>query len=272
MKKTDIIIKESNAVARARIEPKTDSVWEERIIAALLSKIRTEDNVFYEQILSFEELNSANPSTQEYSAIKKAVKSLVHKVYFMPNGRRGLEGWPIFEHIKLNDDASIQAKINSALSVHLLELKNQFSLRSLPEFRALSGTYAQQLYRFLNSWKNADEVKVELKELHELLQTPESFREDFKDFRVNILEPVAKELNAKTSLKYDWKAICKGRGGKVIAIKFTFPQPKETTKTPKEKPIRQAATVETPKPKPEDILTPEQMAADIAKFKAERGA
>ena len=264
--KKDEIIKESNAVARACIKPKTDSVWEERIIAILLSKVRMEDKIFNEQVIPFEELgNGGELSTREHAEAKKAINKLSDKKYIMPQGWRGIMIYPIFEHIGIDDAGNITAKLNPGLCEHYIELKGHFALRSLPEFRALSGTYAQQMYRFLNSWRAQGEVRVDIKDLHELLATPETFKKDFAGFRRRVLEPVAEEINKKTDLKYTWKPIIKGRGGKVVAVKFTFaatlPAPKATMKSTSASTPAPTKTID-----PDDIVTPEQMAADLERL------
>jgi plasmid replication initiation protein len=221
-KKADHIVKESNAVARARIKPKTDSIWEERIIALLLAKIRIDDQVFHDQTISFEELNDERVmSTLEHQEVKRAIEELSHKTYVMPQGWRGVSIYPIFQHIIIDDDGNINAKFNPGLCEHYLALREQFTLRSLPEFRMLSGTYSQQLFRFLNSWKNNAEVTVDIKELHEFLSTSPSMRKDFKEFRRALLERAHAEITEKTSLQYTWEPIRKGLR-KVDAIRFSF--------------------------------------------------
>jgi plasmid replication initiation protein len=220
--KQNQLVKESNVVARAKIKPKTDSVWEERIISLLLARVRVGDKVFYEQTLSFEELNEGREmSSREHSEAKRAVDELGHKTYVMPYGWRGIDVYPIFQRILIDDKGNIRAKFNSELCEHFLELRKQFAIRSLPEFRQLSGTYAQQLFRFLNSWKSTVEVVVGIGELHEFLSTPPSFRENFKAFRMRVLEPVHKEISEKTSLSYMWEPIREGLR-KVIAVRFSF--------------------------------------------------
>jgi plasmid replication initiation protein len=216
------LVKESNAVARAKIKPKTDSVWEERIISILLAKVRVADRVFHEQVISFEELNAGRAmSSREYSEARRAIDELGHKTYVMPEGWRGIAVYPIFQYVMIDDDGNIRGKFNSALCEHFIDLRKQFAIRSLPEFRELSGTYAQQLFRFLNSWKSTKEVTIGIDELHEFLSTPPSFRENFKAFRLRVLEPAYKEISEKTSLYYTWEPVRKGLR-KVESIRFSF--------------------------------------------------
>jgi hypothetical protein len=89
-KKTNYIVKESNAIARARIKPTTESVWEERIIAFLLAKVRVEDRAFHEQVMSFQDLNEGRAmSSSQHAEVSKAIERLADKKYVMPHGWRG---------------------------------------------------------------------------------------------------------------------------------------------------------------------------------------
>jgi plasmid replication initiation protein len=221
-KKTNQIVKKSNTIARAKIKPKTESVWEERIIAFLLAKIRVEDEAFHEQVMSFEELNEGQAmSSSQYAEAKRAVENLWGKTFAMPLGWRGVEGYPIFQHLGIDDEGNIKAKLNPLLCEHYLKLREQFAERSLPEFRRLSGTYAQMLFRHLNSWKARGEVDISIKELHDFLSVPPSLRKDFSLMRARILEPAHREITEKTSLSYTWEPVRKGLR-KVEAVHFTF--------------------------------------------------
>jgi len=240
-KKTNQIVKESNAIARAKIKPKTESVWEERIIAFLLAKIRIEDEAFHEQVMSAQDLNEGRPlSTREYAEVSKVIEDLADKKYVMPQGWRGMMIYPIFQRLGIDDKGNIQAKLNSGLCEHYLKLREQFAERKLPEFLTLSGTYAQQLFRLLNSWKARGEVEISIAELHDFLSVPESFRKDFKSFRVYVLERARREITEKTSLAFTWEPIRKGLR-KVEAVHFTFgvkaiaPEVRKAEATPKKK-------------------------------------
>jgi plasmid replication initiation protein len=221
-KKTDIIVKESNTVARARILPPACSVWEERIIACLVAKNRQDDTAFAVHKISVGELAAtARLSNDQHQKIRQAVKKLMQTGFEIPQQGRGVKFIPVFALIGIDDDGNIEAQINHLLKPHYLELDKQFALRSLPEFRALSSTYSQQLYRFLNSWKSEPEKIVSLEELHALLDTPQSFRKDFKAFRTRVLEVAHREINASTSLEFDWEPVKQGLR-KTIAVRFTF--------------------------------------------------
>lgn len=53
-----------------------------------------------------------------------------------------------------------------------------------------------------------------------MLDTPPSFRADFKAFRVRVIEKAHKDIQEKTSLRFEWEPVKAGRT--VEAIRFLF--------------------------------------------------
>ena len=59
-----------------------------------------------------------------------------------------------------------------------------------------------------------------------MLNTPESFRKNFKDFRRWVLEKAYKDISKHTTLSYEWEPIKKGRS--VDSIRFIFSKAKSS--------------------------------------------
>jgi plasmid replication initiation protein len=215
---------ESNDVARAKVSPAPESVWEWRIINQLVAKNRENDKAFAVHKISFKELEPTKKlSGGEHREIKKSVLKLAHITIEIPKGNRGVRVTPIFAVISLDDDGNIEAQLNHMLKPHYLALERNFTLYSLPEFRLLSSVYSQAMFRYLHSWKNLDkgEHTATLEELHALLSTPESLRKDFRNFRSRVLEPAHREITEKTGLYYEWEPVREGLR-KVVAVRFVF--------------------------------------------------
>jgi len=159
----------------------------------------------------------------------------------MRMGRKGSKAFPIFAYISINDEGVIKAKLNQDLREHYLELKKEFAIRLLPNFAKLTSTYAQQLFRCLNSWKGLDEVTIPMSDLHTVLSTPASVRKDFKEFRTRVLEIAHREITdpEKTALFFEWQPVKEGLQ-KVIAIRFIFnPAMAKSQETPEERAKRE---------------------------------
>lgn len=215
---------ESNEIARARISPSPNSVWELRILQHIVTKNRENDKAFAVHKISTKELaNTSRLSTRQHREVKKAVSRLGHMTIELPMQGRGAKFFPAFAEIDIDDAGNIEAQINPRLKPHYLGLEENFTLYALPEFRALTSIYSQLLFRYLHSWKNLNKgvYLASLEELHFLLSPTESLKKDFSLFRARILEPAHREITGKTSLKFDWEPIRKGLR-KVIAVRFVF--------------------------------------------------
>lgn len=215
------IVKESNAIARAQLRPQAESVWEERIISQIVAFNRVDDTEFPETDFLLGRLFDGRKkiSGREFLEIGKAVERLASTTYTIYHSRKKFEIYPIFARIAY-DNGIISACLNPKLKPYFLQLRREFSMRSLPEFRSLSSIYAQQIYRFLCSFRALEETEVEIERLHFTTTAPESLKADFRKFRTRVLEPAEKEINSKTSLKFRWEPIKQGR--KVVAVRFIF--------------------------------------------------
>lgn len=215
------IVKESNAIARAQLRPQAESVWEERIISQIVAFNRRDDEEFPEADFMLGRLVDGRKKISGYvfQQIGKAVERLASTTYTIYHSRRKYDIFPIFARISY-DNGVISAKLNPELKPYFLQLRREFSMRSLPEFRSLSSIYSQQIYRFLCSIRALDDTDVDIERLHFTTTAPESLKADFRKFRTRVLEPAEKEINSKTNLKFHWEPIRRGR--KVMAIRFIF--------------------------------------------------
>lgn len=220
-KKCGNTIKESNAIARAQLLPPSESVWEERIIAQVAAFNRMDDEEFPEAAFMLGQL--FDPKTKisgaKFQQINKAVERLASTTYKVYKSRTRFDIFPVFARISY-DNGIISAKLNPELKPYYLQLKREFSMRCLPEFRCLSSIYAQQIYRFLCSIRAMGEATIDIEQLYFVTTAPESFKQNFKDFRRRVLEPAEKEINSKTRLNFRWEPIRQGR--KVTVIRFIF--------------------------------------------------
>ena len=215
------IVKESNAIARAQLRPQAESVWEERIISQIVAFNRVDDTEFPETDFLLGRLFDGRKkiSGREFLEIGKAVERLASTTYTIYHSRNKFEIYPIFARIAY-DNGIISACLNPKLKPYFLQLRREFSMRSLPEFRRLSSIYAQQIYRFLCSVRALEETEVEIERLHFTTTAPDVLKANFSKFRARVLEPAEKEINSKTNLKFRWEPIKQGR--KVVAVRFIF--------------------------------------------------
>lgn len=218
---TGKVVHKSNAIARARWSP--DSIWEPRIIAILASKINSNDTYLQTYDIPVVEIIGKNPGGKDYlqfeRAIEKAVDKVMSRVITIRNNN-DWEKYPLFSSCKYRSKKGILTiGIHHELKEHFLQLK-QYIKYNLTEFMLLPSIYSQRIFEILKSWNDKDETIIDLNELHDMLETPKSFKDSYKDFRRFVLEKAHKDINKQTTLKYSWEPIKTCRA--VTAIKFTF--------------------------------------------------
>jgi plasmid replication initiation protein len=215
------IVKKSNAIARARWQP--ESIWEPRIVALVASKVREDDEDFLTYRIPVAELTGVSDENlcgNQYRDIAKAIGHLGKATLrIQGNKPRNFRQYNIFAMCGYEDGYLI-AGLHPDLKPHFLHLKSQFTAYNLMEYLTLPSAYSQRMFEFIKSWSNAPEVLISVVELHEMLNTPESFRKDFRQFRTRVLAKAHKDITANTSLRYEWEVVKKGRS--YVSVRFIF--------------------------------------------------
>lgn len=221
------LIKKSNAIARAQWKP--ESVWEPRIVALVASKVREDDEDFFTYRIPVAELtmvSKENLSGNQYEEIKKSIIHLSKaSIRIQGNKPKNFRQYGIFAMCGYEDGCLI-AGFHPDLKPHFLNLKAQFTAYNLFDYLSLPSSYSQHLFEILKSWSNLPEVIISVAELHETLNTPPSFRKDFKAFRTRVLEKAHKDIHAKTNFRFEWEAVKSGRS--VETIRFLFAPGRKT--------------------------------------------
>ena len=154
-----------------------------------------------------------------YKELKKAAHSLLDQKLFRKIGKNGFQGYTLFATI-IYENGIITGEFHQELKPFFLEVKKKFTRLSLNQYLKLPSVYSQQMFGFLQSWHDQPDIEVPVQELHEMLDTPESLRKDFRNFRLRVLEKAHKDITGLTSLRYEWEPVKKGRA--VVAVRFIF--------------------------------------------------
>lgn len=212
------IVKKSNALARARWS--VESVWEPRLVALLASRVQPDDTDFHVYEIPVAEIMRGSTGGKDYREIEAVVDRVMSRVLTI----RDNDGWTkynVFSRCRYRKkDSILELGFHPDLKPHYLNLQKHFARYNLIEFLTLSSTYSQRMFEFLKSWDDQPEKEVGLEELFDLLDAPQSFKKDFRNFRIRVLEKSYKDIHEKTSLRYEWEPIKQGRS--VVAIRFIF--------------------------------------------------
>lgn len=219
------IVKKHNELVRSKINiaNKTAS----RILACLVAAIRHDDTRFKDAYsVPLRDYLPNDEGGMLYKQARTACKELIGATVETelpdpdnPGGDPIFHVMPFFTSIKYRK-GNVEAKFNPEMSGLLLQLRQCFTQYNLMEYLTLPSVYSQKLFEIIKSWSNAPEVVLSVAELHRLLDTPPSFRADFKAFRIRVIEKAHKDIQEKTSLRFEWKPIKVGRT--VEAIRFIF--------------------------------------------------
>jgi plasmid replication initiation protein len=214
-------VRQSNDFARNRLN--IHDLMAVRILACLASTVREDD-------VNFRELSVSAKSVLEhtggsnYKVLKMSCSKLLGCILEKKlNDRGGFQKYTLFSTIGYKDGV-IFARFHPDLRSFFLGLKSHFTKYDLKEFLKLPSIYSQKLFEYLKSWDDCIERIEDIEMICIILDVPESFRSNFKDFRRRVLDKAHEDISKLTSLRYEWEAIKKGTGktSPVTAIRFIF--------------------------------------------------
>ena len=219
------IVKKSNALARARWS--VDSVWEPRLVALLASKVKQDDEDFQTYEIPITELidhSKKLASGKTYQELTKVVDHLMGRILTIHDSNgKGWTKYTIFSRCRYrHEDGILELRFDPDLKPHYLQLQKNFVKYSLMEFLLLPSIYSQRLFEYLKSWCSENEHIESINNLHEMLNTPKFIKENFKNFRIRVLEKAYNDITKHTNLRFKWEPIKQGRA--VVAVRFIFPK------------------------------------------------
>ncbi len=216
------LVKKHNELVRSKIS--ITNVDGSRILANLIACIRHDDVDFQDTYRIAPKDFMADTSGRGYTTIKTVCRELAKATAEIeepdPDGPHPiLSIYTFFSSITYRKGI-ISARFNAEMKPLLLDLRRCFTQYNLMEYLTLSSIYSQRIFEFLKSWDDKPEKIIPVAELNEMLNTPESFRANFKELRRWVLEKAHKDITTKTTLSYEWEPVKQGRA--VVAVRFIF--------------------------------------------------
>ncbi|KJV29114.1 hypothetical protein VI06_10920 [Aquitalea magnusonii] len=117
-------------------------------------------------------------------------------------------------------EGTVALRFTPDVAPHLVKLERQFTSYKLAQASALRSLYSWRLLELLTQYESTGWRQIDVEDLHHTMETPESYRKNFKDLRRWIIEPAVKELTEKDGWIIAWEPVKAGR--KVSAVKFVF--------------------------------------------------
>lgn len=214
------IVKATNELFRCKYKIK--DVVAGRIFMAFASLVDHKDvkdnQSFVEYKISADSiLSDTCMGGDNYKQLQDAAYSLVDQKIELRISKNEFYYYTLFSKIGYKDGIII-GEFHKDLMPFFLIAKERFTKMQLSEYMQLPSIYSQCIFSFLKSWSDKSVITVKLLDLHEMLDTPQSFRKDFYEFKRRVLEKSRKDINEKTSLRFEYEAIKFGRS--VNEIKF----------------------------------------------------
>lgn len=158
-------------------------------------------------------------SGEKYNAIRSAAYTLLDQKIEQKVGKTGFKAYTLFSTIEYNNGI-IRGEFHKDLIPFFIIAREKFTKLKLTEYIELPSIYSQSIFGLLKSWSDKNEITIKLSELHTILDSPQSFIKDFRQFRTRVLEKAYKDINEKTSLSYEWEPIKTGRSFSEIKFRF----------------------------------------------------
>jgi plasmid replication initiation protein len=217
----DLVVK-SNALIRAKWS--IESIWEPRLIARLAARVKPDDEDFKVYVMPITELVGKNANGKVYRDLANVIRNMMSRTITIYESDSREVIYNLFSMCAIDSKKGIiEICFHSNLKPHYLNLHKHFTKYSLEEFLQLPSIYSQRVYEILKSWSDKIEVTISLEDLYKYLDVPPSFRKDFNNFRLRVLEKAHEDITTLTGFRFNWLPVRPGRR-KVTAIQFIFNQ------------------------------------------------
>lgn len=219
------LVVQSNSLVEAKYRL---SVEEQKIVKILISQIQREDKDFKDY--EFRVLELAKMLGMEhkdtYGVLEKITERLLSRVLKFYNAEKNtlLQASWLSSVLYKKGEGTVLLRFDPSLKPLLLQLQAYFTKYELGQVMQFKGQYTIRFFEFRKSFlgKNKNNIEFSLEKLRETFGLGKNRYRDFDNFRRRVIEPARLELLEKTGQSFSWEAIRKGRGGKVVGVRFTF--------------------------------------------------
>ncbi len=195
------------------------TLWQKRLFAFAVSRLRREDREFSWQRIYYSELINdfeAGGGKKAYDAIREAPRQLDMTIEVPYRDEHGhlryaflkiLSGYTVpAEEGERNQ--YVDLKFNDDLRPHLLALKERFMGYDLTNVKRLRSVYSIRIYELLKSHQFQGRVEFSVGYLRSILQLEDSYRL-YADFRRNVIDKARSDMREACDIEFDYEEIKK---------------------------------------------------------------
>lgn len=157
---------------------------------------------------------------KNYADVKVTLKKLRDRSMWLTleDGSETTVSW--LERVTVNKKSGIaKVRIDDRIAPNLFDLGQRFTQYQLYNILAMKSAFSVRIYELMKSYAFQKSKTFDLDELKRLLMVEDvKSYNNFKDFRIYVLEKAQSEINELTDLNIHFETILKGR--KVVKVKF----------------------------------------------------
>lgn len=219
---TDNLVAKSNALVRASYKL---NLQEQRLVLAAISKLdsrrphvtpRGSQTTVRISAMEFAETFGID-KRKAYEELKEATNELFERRITEINGKQTTKmRW--VSKVQYHDGEG-WAELTFSLDVLplLTLLRAKFTTYSLQRVAGLRSTYSIRIFEMLAQFSSTGLLRIELSDLIRQLDLPYT---RYADVARRVIKPAVEELQAKSNLEIEWRALKEGRAVKTIEFKF----------------------------------------------------
>lgn len=204
-----LVVKSNDLIRHSRFEL---NLQEYKLILYLISKIRPGDDDFREydcDLVTVCAIMGAKPCGKNYKDIRDALKALSDRSFWVRLGDADVLCRWISKVRIYPGESRITVRLDDDLKPYLLQLKSNFTAYGLEYAMGMRSKYSIRLYEIIHSYASLERFEISVDDLRQLLNADNY--ENFKDFRLNVLESSVHEINAVTELQISAEPVRRGR-------------------------------------------------------------
>lgn len=219
---TENIVAKSNALVRASYKL---NLQEQRLVLAAISKLdsrrpsitpRGDQTTIRVSALEFGETFGID-KRKAYEELKDATNELFERRITEINGKQTTKmRW--VSKVQYHDGEG-WAELTFSMDVLplLTLLRAKFTSYSLQRVAGLRSTYSIRIFEMLAQFAGTGLLRIELEDLIRQLDLPYT---RYADVARRVIKPAVEELQAKSNMEIEWRAIKSGRAVKTIEFRF----------------------------------------------------
>ncbi|MBF0459107.1 MAG: replication initiation protein [Nitrospirae bacterium] len=198
------------------------SLNEQKIILAMISRIKPDDADFKPIRFSVEELTEMMGVSggAYHTEIRAIANNLRHRDLHIYNSKEDSYldiGW-LSASKYYKGKGYIELRFDPYLKPYLLQLKERFTAYQLQNVMQLNSLYAIRIYEILKQYGKIGKREFDIIELRKVLGITDNEYKLYGDFKRFVLLTAQKELSAKTDLQFSFEEIKTGRA--VTSLQF----------------------------------------------------